>query len=60
MEAGTSSTAVMGPKTKSQNPAARAKRLKRLRANPDFAEAVADELALRPPKKTMVITWPSI
>jgi hypothetical protein len=36
----TSSTAVVEPKTKSQNPAARAKRVKRLLVNPDFAEAV--------------------
>jgi hypothetical protein len=37
----TSSTAVVEPKEKSQNPAAKAKRLKRLRENPDFAEAVS-------------------
>ena len=34
------------PKTKSQNPAARAKRLKRLLVNPDFAEAVEFERSL--------------
>jgi hypothetical protein len=37
----TSSTAVVEPKEKSQNPAAKAKRLKGLRENPDFAEAVS-------------------
>ena len=41
----TSSAAVVGPKKKSQNPAARAKRLKRLLVNPDFAEAVSGERA---------------
>ena len=38
----TSSTAVVEPKEKSQNPAAKAKRLKGLRENPDFIEAVQD------------------
>ena len=40
---GTSSTAHVEPKQKSQDPAAKAKRLKRLLANPDFAEAVEFE-----------------
>jgi cysteinyl-tRNA synthetase len=39
----TSSTAHVEPKQKSQDPAAKAKRLKRLLANPDFAEAVEFE-----------------
>ena len=45
---GTSSTAVVEPKKKSQDPAAKAKRLtclKRPLANPDFAEAVSFERA---------------
>jgi hypothetical protein len=37
--------AVVEPKGKSQNPAAKAKRLKGLRTNPDFAEAVSEERA---------------
>jgi hypothetical protein len=41
----TSSTAVVEPKQKSQEPAAKARRLKRLRTNPDFAEAVSEERA---------------
>jgi hypothetical protein len=41
----TSSTAVVEPKEKSKNPAARAKRMKRLRENPDFADAVSEERA---------------
>jgi hypothetical protein len=40
---GTSSTAVVEPKKKSQDPAAKAKRIKRLLTNPDFAEAVEFE-----------------
>ena len=43
---GTSSTAHVEPKQKSQDPAAKAKRLKRLLANPDFAEAVEFERSL--------------
>jgi hypothetical protein len=43
---GTSSTAVVEPKKKSQDPAAKAKRLKRLLTNPDFAEAVEFERSL--------------
>jgi hypothetical protein len=43
---GTSSTAVVEPKNKSQDPAAKAKRLKRLLTSPDFAEAVEFERAL--------------
>jgi hypothetical protein len=43
---GTSSTADVEPKKKSQDPAAKAKRLKRLLANPDFAEAVEFERSL--------------
>ena len=39
----TSSTAHVEPKQKPQDPAAKAKRLKRLLANPDFAEAVEFE-----------------
>jgi len=42
----TSSTAHVEPKQKSQDPAAKAKRLKRLLANPDFAEAVEFERSL--------------
>jgi hypothetical protein len=42
---GTSSTAVVEPKKKSQEPGAKAKRLKGLRTNPDFAEAVSFERA---------------
>jgi hypothetical protein len=45
----TSSTAHVEPKTKSQDPAAKAKRLKRLLcsiANPDFAEAVEFERSI--------------
>jgi hypothetical protein len=34
------------PKSKSQEPAAKAKRLKGLRANPDFPEAVSEERAV--------------
>jgi hypothetical protein len=41
----TSSAAVVEPKKKLQNPAARAKRLKRPLVNPDFAEAVSFERA---------------
>ena len=41
----TSSTAVVEPKQKSQGPAAKARRLKGLRTNPDFAEAVSEERA---------------
>jgi hypothetical protein len=37
--------AVVEPKEKSQNPGAKAKRLKGLRVNPDFAEAVSEERA---------------
>lgn len=37
--------ALVESKGKSQNPAAKAKRLKRLRTNPDFAEAVSEERA---------------
>jgi len=40
---GTSSMAHVEPKQKSQDPAVKAKRLKRLLANPDFAEAVEFE-----------------
>jgi hypothetical protein len=40
---GTSSTAVVEPKKKSQDPAAKAKRIKGLLTNPDFAEAVEFE-----------------
>jgi hypothetical protein len=43
---GTSSTAHVEPKQKPQDPAAKAKRLKRLLANPDFAEAVEFERSL--------------
>ena len=39
----TTPAAVVEPKKKSQEPGAKAKRLKRLRANPDFAEAVQEE-----------------
>jgi hypothetical protein len=39
------SAAVVGPKKKSQDPAAKAKRIKRLLVNPDFAEAVSFERA---------------
>jgi hypothetical protein len=42
---GTSSTAVVEPKRKSQDPAAKAKRIKRLLVNPGFAEAVSEERA---------------
>ena len=42
----TSSTAHVEPKQKSQDPAANAKRLKGLLANPDFAEAVEFERSL--------------
>ena len=42
---GTSSTAVVEPKKKSQDPAAKAKRIKRLLTSPDFAEAVSEERA---------------
>jgi hypothetical protein len=41
----TSSTAVVEPKKKPQEPGAKAKRLKWLRTNPDFAEAVSEERA---------------
>jgi hypothetical protein len=41
----TSSTAVAEPKKKSQEPGAKTKRLKGLRTNPDFAEAVSEERA---------------
>jgi hypothetical protein len=37
--------AVVEPKEKSQNPGAKSKRMKRLRSNPDFAEAVSEERA---------------
>jgi hypothetical protein len=43
---GTSSTAHVEPKQKSQDPAAKAKRLKRLLTNPDFAEAVEFERSI--------------
>jgi Flp pilus assembly protein TadD len=42
---GTSSTAVVEPKKKSQDSAAKAKRIKRLLTNPEFAEAVSEERA---------------
>jgi hypothetical protein len=42
---GTLSTAVVGPKKKSQDPAAKDKRIKGLLVNPDFAEAVSFERA---------------
>jgi hypothetical protein len=43
---GTSSAAVVGPKKRSsQEPTAKAKRIKRLLASPDFAEAVSEERA---------------
>jgi hypothetical protein len=44
---GTSSAAVVEPKKKSQDPAAKAKRIKRpcILVNPDFAEAVSEERA---------------
>jgi hypothetical protein len=57
----TSSTAVVEPKQKSQEPAAKARRLKRLRTNPDFAEAVSEERA-RPQnsgKTNMIISTAS-
>jgi hypothetical protein len=38
--------AVVEPKKKSQGPGAKSKRLKRLRTNPDFAEAVEYERSL--------------
>jgi hypothetical protein len=44
MEA-TTPAALVEPKEKSKNPAAKAKRLKRLRENPDFIEAVSEERA---------------
>ena len=42
----TSSTAHVEPKQKSQDPAAKAKRLKKLLTNPDFAEAVEFERSI--------------
>ena len=39
----TTPAAVVEPKQKSQDPAAKSKRLKRLRTNPDYAEAVSGE-----------------
>jgi hypothetical protein len=41
----TAAVTVVEPKEKSQNPGAKAKRLKRLRTNPDFVEAVSEERA---------------
>jgi hypothetical protein len=41
----TAPAAVRELKKKSQGPAAKAKRLKGLRTNPDFAEAVSEERA---------------
>jgi hypothetical protein len=43
---GTSSTAVVEPKKKSQDPAAKAKRIKGPLTNPDFAEAVEFERSI--------------
>ena len=41
----TAPAAVVEPKEKSQNPGAKAKRLKGLRTNPDFVEGVSEERA---------------
>jgi hypothetical protein len=43
---GTAPAAVVEPKKNSQDPAAKAKRIKGLLANPDFAEAVSEERTL--------------
>jgi hypothetical protein len=45
MSATPAAVAVVEPKEKSQGPGAKAKRLKRLRTNPDFVEAVSEERA---------------
>ena len=41
----TAPAAVVEPKEKSKNPGAKAKRMKRLRSNPDFVEGVSEERA---------------